>query len=526
MTRKTASYLRLHTEEPIRLDRPRPDEIRGLRRLCDVFQHVTGWSLRYRSVGKEPTDAIWSRSFHDADRDRQGCLSIQPEDGGTVRMVDSLNEPCSELTAQELASALADVLEELFQTRCALWQREAELAAGVPITASRDGEAHLAVRLEAVLKAAAKSVDCQAAAAYLLDEGTRKLKLRSSWGLPQSRFIDSPRPLRGAAADLEALVGHAVVLEDAKRLPHWKIPEEFNSAVCVPVSSPTTPFGTLWMFCDRVRNFSVDETNLIEIVAGRVAAELEREMLLQQTLNMRKMGRQLSHAMEWQKNHMPRIKPLLSGWQVAGWTAQADSLGGDFHDWFVLPDGRLAVAVGDAQGKMFEASLTASALHTALKSHANYRHSVRTMAERINETLWTTSVGDQFASLFYAMIQPETGRMESVTAGHVSATLVNGSIREITAEDTLPLGTQPDAEYPVGHQDMQMDDVLVVLSDGAHRSLSESHIRVLLRLVQSNRQEDIDQLVERARNFLQRHAAGRDMDDRTILLVKRTGPAV
>jgi serine phosphatase RsbU (regulator of sigma subunit) len=492
--------------------------------LCDVFERVTGWSLCYRPVGNEPVDAIWSRKFHDADRDQQGCLTMQPEDGQTMRLADSTMGLCDEQTAQELASSVADVLEELFQTRCALWQREAELAAGVPITASRDGEAHLAVRLEAVLKAAAKSVGCQAAAVYLLDEGTRKLKLRSSWGLPQSRFIDSPRPLRGAAADLEALVGHAVVLEDATQLAHWKIPEEFSSAVCVPVSSPTTPFGTLWMFCDRVREFSVDETNLMEIVAGRVAAELEREMLLQQTLDMRRMGRQLSHAMEWQKNHMPRIKPLLEGWRVAGWTAQADSLGGDFHDWFVLPDGRLAVAVGDAQGKMFEASLTAASLQTALKSHANYRHSVRTMAERINETLWTASVGDQFASLFYAMIQPKTGRMEFVTAGHMGVVLVNESLRELATDETLPLGTQPDADYPAARHDMLVDDVLVVLSDGAHRSLSESHVRVLLRLIQSNRREGIDQLVERARNFLQRHAVDRDMDDRTLLLVKRTGP--
>ena len=99
-------------------------------------------------------------------------------------------------------------------------------------------------------------------AAYLLDDATKQLKLRSCWGLPKSRFLDPPRPLRGAAADLEALVGHAVVLEDTSFLPHWKVPEEFRSAVCVPISSPTFPFGTLWMFCDQPRDFSVAETQL------------------------------------------------------------------------------------------------------------------------------------------------------------------------------------------------------------------------------------------------------------------------
>jgi serine phosphatase RsbU (regulator of sigma subunit) len=424
--------------------------------------------------------------------------------------------------ARQLASTVADVLDELFETRHALWQREAELAAGVPITAHADEEAHLAERLEAVLKAAAHAVDCQAAAAYLLDEATRKLKLRSCWGLPKSRFLDPPRPLRGAAADLEALVGHAVVLEDATLLPTWKVPEEFLSAVCVPISSPTTPFGTLWMYCDRRREFTVDETNLIEIVAGRVASDLEREMLLHQTLQLRTVARQLTHAAQWQHNRMPRIKPLLDGWQVAGWTSQADSLGGDFHDWFVLPDGALAVAVGDAEGKMFEAGLTASALHTSLKSHANYRHSPREMAERINETLWTASVGDQFASLFYATIQPKTGWVKHVTAGHVYASIIGEEVTDLASEQSPPLGTQPDAEYPGARKRMREGDVLLALSEGVHRSLRGSQDRVLRRLIQNNRHRDCEGLLERIHRFLHQHAEGKQNDDRTILVVKRT----
>ena len=265
-----------------------------------------------------------------------------------------------------LAVAIADLLQELQQTRCALWQREAELAAGVPVMAHPDEQMHLAERLESVLKAGAQAVGCQAAAIYLLDDATRKLKLRACWGLPRSRFADSPRPLRGATADLEALIGHAVIVRNAELLPNWQIPEEFRSAVCVPISSPTTPFGTLWVFCDHGRDFSVDETNLIEIVAGRIAADLERAVLLNQTLKLRSLARQLTHAAQWQQHRLPRIKPMLPGWDLSGWTAQAGALGGDFHDWFVLHGGDLAVAVGDAQGKMFESGLTTATLHTAL----------------------------------------------------------------------------------------------------------------------------------------------------------------
>ena len=65
-------------------------------------------------------------------------------------------------------------------------------------------------------------------------------------------------------------------------------------------------------------------------------------------------------AAQRQRDRLPRIKPLLAGWQIAGWTSQRDVLGGDFHDWFILPDGSLAMVVGDAAGRMFEAEVTSA----------------------------------------------------------------------------------------------------------------------------------------------------------------------
>src|SRR5690606_4767315 len=115
---------------------------------------------------------------------------------------------------------------------------------GVPVAARPDEPRHLAQRLEGALQAAVDAVGGHAAALYLLDEGTSELKLRACHNLPATRLVEAPRPLRGAIADLEALLGHAVVIEDTALLPHWRCPEAFPAAVCVPVSSPSTPLGT------------------------------------------------------------------------------------------------------------------------------------------------------------------------------------------------------------------------------------------------------------------------------------------
>ncbi len=521
VTRSTASHLRLHVEESPGPKRTQLDEIHSLRGLCDAFQHVTGWSLHCRRGPPSASNPIWSRAIGAGDDAEPCVVSLEQAGGFADRACLSSDESLDVEAAQGLAGSIADLLQELQQTRTALWHREAELAVGVPVTPHPDEQTHLAERLESVLKAGAQAVNCQAAALYLLDEATRKLKLRSCWGLPKSRFTDPPRTLRGAAADLEALVGHAVILRDTELLPHWQIPEEFRAAACVPVSSPTTPFGTLWMFCDRCRDFTVEETNLIEIVAGRIASDLERTVLLGQTLQLRSLARQLTHAAEWQQHRLPRIKPLLPGWSLSGWTAQAGALGGDFHDWFVLPGGQLAVAVGDSQGKMFESGLTTATLHTALRAHAAYPHTAQQLAERTNETLWTASVGDQFASLLYGIIQPDTGALDSVAAGHVYAAVVGDSVRTLAAAETLPLGTQPESEYVAASDRLQRGEMLVVVSEGVHRTLRGTRERVLWRLFQANRDLDPHDLILKARAFLDRQPTERGCDDQTMLVVKR-----
>ena len=196
------------------------------------------------------------------------------------------------------------------------------LAAGVPIIVRPGEEKHLAARLQAVLRGGAQAVGCHAAALYLLDESTSHLKLRSSWGLPPERLTDPPRPLQGAMADLEAMLGHAVVLEDTGLVPNWNVPEEFPCAACVPVATAATILGTLWVFCDARRDFNDRETNILEVVAGRLAADLEREMLLRESLQGTKFLKDLATAERPQRGQLPAIAPLLDGWDVAGWVPQ------------------------------------------------------------------------------------------------------------------------------------------------------------------------------------------------------------
>lgn len=182
--------------------------------------------------------------------------------------------------ARAVQTGVGAILAENRRLSTSVWELQARLAAEAPVIRRADEEERLAQRLAAQLRAAAELVGGVAAAVYLLDGATSSLSLRAQWNLPRDRWTREPRELAEAIADLEALAGHAVVLEDTRLLPHWRCPEDYPAAVCVPISTPSIPLGTLWVFAVEPRDFSAHETNLIEIVAGRIAADLEREQLL------------------------------------------------------------------------------------------------------------------------------------------------------------------------------------------------------------------------------------------------------
>jgi sigma-B regulation protein RsbU (phosphoserine phosphatase) len=314
-----------------------------------------------------------------------------------------------------------------------------------------------------------------------------------------------------------------VVLEDTSHLPHWRCPEDFPAAVCVPVSSPSIPLGTLWVFSDQQRDFTPEETNLLEIIGGRLAADLEREMLLAAGTQAKHRDKQFDVVARWLHDRLPSIAPLVDGYEIAGWTQQADSVGGDFHDWSVLTDGRVSLAVGDADGELLEGALGAASLHCATKSHAGYRHSAAELLTRVNESLVTASPGDQRASLAYALLEPESGQIELALAGATAAIVTGPESRLVTTTDAPRLGEAIDAVFDLDHLTLQPGEALVLISSGVRAAVDGAGLRfgeaAIASLIAKHLRDSAQGLVTRLRRLLEH---GQQVaEDMTVLVVKR-----
>jgi len=435
MPNSRTNHLKLYTEQvPSSVSPDVP--LRSLPAVLDSFRQATGWSLQY--CPEPPPDRLTPDSVpvQGATGAASGQLVLSPSTGQSA--IADLNK------VRPLTESLGRMVGEMLHLQEALWQREAELAAGVPLVLPRDEQQHLAQRLEAVLKGGAEAVGCQAAGLYLLDEATSELKLRSCWGLPRRRLLDPARPLRGAMADLEAMLGHAVVLDEALLMEHWAAPESFPAAVCIPVATATTILGTLWVFATERRTFDDRQTNILEVVAGRLAADLEREMLLREGIEGARLKRQLGAAQRLQQDQIPQVAPEIDGWDIWGWSSTSQSVGGQFYDWFSLSNGSVVAMLGSATGRPIEAAIAAAAIRSTLRTHGQYHFQPELVLTHANQTLWTMSAGGQHASACYAVCRPGCGQVLLSTAGTGSLFLLGAKGGEDVGWESSRLGENPD----------------------------------------------------------------------------------
>lgn len=536
MTRDTvlqasSNHLRLHIEEHAALSFPL--DLPAWSAIQTALSGLTGWQLEC-DRGPAPRGAELLGALADdpqrtprqfylqrntASRDATSGDS-SPRTGNAA--ISGLSR---DLLALQLAKSLVELLNELHRTRRALRNREAELATAVPVIARPEENAEFSFRLESVLRGAVEGLHGRGAALYLLDDATTELKLRSHFGLDGQRFLEPPRPLAQSLADLEALTGHAVVLDDAALMKRWNVPEKCGSAVCVPVSSPDTLLGTLWFYSDECRSFTDEETQLLEIIAGRLAAELECQVLAKEISSVSNRRDQTQRLEEWHDERLKLAPPICDGWQVAGASIPSAQPRGDFHTWRLDPSSHLWVASAASPGTAVESLLTSASLRGALQTSLLQPTLPARVLQDLNEILWSDSPGHDGAAAFCGCIHPKTGQLRYAAAGPSDAYILRPHGWEPIVADHPALGIQPDWLVTDDVLAIHPGDVLLVVSHRdvakteGNRPLSATWLAEnLLRYMHLR----ADELAEMACSILSRQGTG--LWARSLMVIKRNEP--
>lgn len=174
----------------------------------------------------------------------------------------------------------------------------------------------------------------------------------------------------------------------------------------------------------------------------------------------------LIRAVEVQRALQPKDIAPSPGFEVAGTCIPARSVGGDFYDWYGIPEG-VVITIGDVMGKGVGAGMIASAVRTSLR------------AERENpdpniavERCSTMLAGDlaeaaTFATLFHARLNSVTGEISYTDAGHGLSMILRRAGDWISLSDNnFPIGFDFGSKFSKRLEILHPGDMLISFSDG------------------------------------------------------------
>jgi serine phosphatase RsbU (regulator of sigma subunit)/predicted ester cyclase len=207
---------------------------------------------------------------------------------------------------------------------------------------------------------------------------------------------------------------------------------------------------------------------------GTLGLKLRGQRLEQEVHERERVDQELRVARRIQQASLPEEVPTLEGWHISPFYQPAREVGGDFYDFHLLSEGKLGLVVGDATGKGVPAALVMSTTCGMLQavSQALDSSSPREVLERVNETLFARIPPDMFVTCFYAILEPNSGRLVYANAGHDLPYMRSqgGSCEQLRARG-MPLGFMPGMSYEEKEIVLEEGEAALFYSDG----LVEAH---------------------------------------------------
>lgn len=218
--------------------------------------------------------------------------------------------------------------------------------------------------------------------------------------------------------------------------------------------------------------YSGSDRRLLQNVANQTALALENARLTtavaHEAAQREGLHRELEIAREVQERLFPHHPPAVEGLNYCGRCRPAQSIGGDYYDFFLTTEGRLIVALGDICGKGVSAALLMASLQASLRGLC--AGGVNDLAEimgHLNRLVFDATPRNRFATLWCGVYDPRTRLLQHSSAGQGDALILRagGSVERAGARG-LALGLKRVARYSCGEVLLHPGDLLAICSDG------------------------------------------------------------
>ncbi len=327
--------------------------------------------------------------------------------------------------------------------------------------------------------------------------------------------------------------GNSVLTSDAQHDPRYASQTMMllgiRSVLAVPLSVVHNEvFGIIYADSPTDKaSFSEEHLNILTTLASVAAIRVENAELLEERFEKERIKRELELATEIQQRFQPSAPPIVDGYEFQGISFSCYEIGGDYYDFIPTGDGKMLIALGDVSGKGTAAALLMSSLHAAIHGQVAAKTSLHQTVKSVNEYLAENTPTNRFVTLFIAELDPQTGVLNYINAGHNPPLIghVDGTVK-LLESGGLPLGIMPTAEFEVGQTRLESNEALVIYSDGVSEANNlkgdEFGMERLIQVVSKNLKASASGLRDKVESalsaFTQTAPAN---DDITLVIVKR-----
>ena len=372
----------------------------------------------------------------------------------------------------------------------------------------------------------------QAARGYiLLEEGTnghlvpRAIKHRKS----ESGHSMTFGPISRKMALHVMSTAQSILMDDSPTDPAELNQSVFDvqclSMICAPLMGPShRPLGIVYLdTTDPRHRFTQADLDVLGSVATIAAQGVEAAGAHQTPFDASTYQRQLGTAKQVQLQFLPQSRPELPGYRFYDYYQSADEVGGDYFGYIPLPDGRLALAIGDVAGKGVSAAL--------LMAHfcAEVRYCLATCAtpaaavEQLNQDLSSEMLNYHFVTFALCVLDPKAHKLTVVNAGHLPPLRRRGDKLEAIggSESGLPLGCDSTRGYVQVEMSLEPGDAILLYTDGIPDAMDSGGEVYGGRRMQSAllaAQPGVDELAKSLLEDMRRFTRGRLQSDDICLV--------
>ena len=275
------------------------------------------------------------------------------------------------------------------------------------------------------------------------------------------------------------------------------------------------------------------------LIGGACAAVVSREIRKHVLAGLREANaraeladvrKSLEIARQIQQSLLPREPIQVVGFEVAAWNRSADETGGDYYDWFGLPDGRTAVVIADVTGHGIGPAMLMAVCRAYARASVPNMDPLRSAIVQLNQ-LVSHDFGDgRFVTFAVALLSPDHDEIELLSAGH-GPTLVcrrAGGAIETFDGDGLPLGIMPEVDFSEPRTIcLGRGDTLLLVTDGfmeAHNAAGDLFgISRLSDSLTAHADRPIAEIVSQMDSEVRAFSGTQPQaDDMTAVIIRRT----